>query len=102
MYDQPFYVADAEAEGAWSDRDITGNIAERTFCLAFPVRERGMFRLIGVVPEALRIRTDLTFDDLRNGFARREPDVEGLRAYLGRFEIVASRGEGPRGPNHAS
>ena len=49
-YDQPFYVADAEAEGPWSDRDITAYIAERTFCLAFPVRERGMFRFIGVVP----------------------------------------------------
>lgn len=64
-YDQPFYVADAEAEGSWSDRDITAYIAERTFCLAFPVRERGMFRFIGVVPEALRERDDLRFDDLR-------------------------------------
>ena len=64
-YDQPFYVADAEADGPWSDRDFTGYLAERTFCLAFPVRERGMFRFIGVVPEALRDRDDLTFDDLR-------------------------------------
>lgn len=64
-YDQPFYVADAEAAGPWSDRDITAYIAERTFCLAFPVRERGMFRFIGVVPEALRGRDDLRFDDLR-------------------------------------
>ena len=64
-YDQPFYVADAEAEGPWSDRDFTAYVAERTFCLAFPVRERGMFRFIGVVPEALRDRDDLRFDDLR-------------------------------------
>jgi 2-polyprenyl-6-methoxyphenol hydroxylase-like FAD-dependent oxidoreductase len=63
-YDQPFYVADAEAAGPWSDRDITAYIAERTFCLAFPVRERGMFRFIGVVPEALRERDDLKFDDV--------------------------------------
>jgi 2-polyprenyl-6-methoxyphenol hydroxylase-like FAD-dependent oxidoreductase len=64
-YDQPFYVADAEAGGPWSDRDFTGYVAERTFCLAFPVRTWGMFRFIGVVPEALRGRDDLTFDDLR-------------------------------------
>jgi 2-polyprenyl-6-methoxyphenol hydroxylase-like FAD-dependent oxidoreductase len=64
-YDQPFYVADAEADGPWSDRDLTAYIAEQTFCLAFPVRERGMFRFIGVVPEPLQGRTDLTFDDLR-------------------------------------
>jgi 2-polyprenyl-6-methoxyphenol hydroxylase-like FAD-dependent oxidoreductase len=64
-YDQPFFVADAEAEGPWSDRDFTAYLAERTFCLAFPVRERGMFRFIGVVPEPLRDRDDLTFADLR-------------------------------------
>src|ERR671939_35596 len=64
-YDQLFYVADAEAEGAWSSRDITGYIAEKTFCLAFPVREAGMFRFIGLVPEGLRGRDDVRFDDLR-------------------------------------
>jgi 2-polyprenyl-6-methoxyphenol hydroxylase-like FAD-dependent oxidoreductase len=64
-YDQPFYVADAEAEGPWSDHEFTGYLAERTFALAFPVRRRGIVRFIGVVPEALRDRDDLTFDDLR-------------------------------------
>ena len=64
-YDQPFYVADAEAEGPWSDHDFTAYVAERTFCLAFPVRQRGMFRFIGVVPEALRDRDDLQFEDVR-------------------------------------
>jgi 2-polyprenyl-6-methoxyphenol hydroxylase-like FAD-dependent oxidoreductase len=64
-YDQPFYVADAEAEGPWSDHEFTGYIAERTFVLAFPVRRRGMVRYIGVVPEPLQDRDDLTFEDLR-------------------------------------
>lgn len=77
-YDQLFYVADAEAEGAWCDRDITGYIAERTFCLAFPVRSRGMFRFIGLVPEALRSRDDLSFDDLRGGVEQ----VTGTRVTL--------------------
>jgi 2-polyprenyl-6-methoxyphenol hydroxylase-like FAD-dependent oxidoreductase len=64
-YDQPFYVADAEADGPWSDHEFTGYLAERTFCLAFPVRRRGMVRFIGVVPEPLQDRDDLTFEDLR-------------------------------------
>jgi 2-polyprenyl-6-methoxyphenol hydroxylase-like FAD-dependent oxidoreductase len=64
-YDQLFYVADARAEGAWSDRAITAYVAERTFCLAFPVRERGMIRFIGLVPEEFRGRDDLGFDHLR-------------------------------------
>jgi 2-polyprenyl-6-methoxyphenol hydroxylase-like FAD-dependent oxidoreductase len=64
-YDQLFYVADARADGPWSDRDITAYVAEKTFCLAFPVRERGMFRFIGLVPEEIRGRDDLGFDHLR-------------------------------------
>jgi 2-polyprenyl-6-methoxyphenol hydroxylase-like FAD-dependent oxidoreductase len=64
-YDQLFYVADAQAKGTWSDRDFTGYIAEKTFSLAFPVREAGMFRFVGLVPEALRGRDDIGFDDLR-------------------------------------
>ena len=66
-YDQLFFVADARAEGRWSDQDFTVHIAEKTFCLAFPVREAGMFRFIGLVPESLRDKDDLTFDDIRPG-----------------------------------
>lgn len=64
-YDQPFYVADAAADGPWAGRDITAYVAEGTFCLAFPVREPGMYRFIGVVPERLRGKPDLTFEDVR-------------------------------------
>src|ERR671932_667204 len=70
-YEQLFYVADAQADGSWSDHDLTGYLAEKTFCLAFPVREAGMFRFIGLVPEALRGREDVRFDDLRG-------EVEGV------------------------
>jgi 2-polyprenyl-6-methoxyphenol hydroxylase-like FAD-dependent oxidoreductase len=66
-YEQLFYVADAQADGAWSNRDLTAYVAEKTFCLAFPVRTAGMFRFIGLVPEPLRDREDVTFDDLRAG-----------------------------------
>jgi 2-polyprenyl-6-methoxyphenol hydroxylase-like FAD-dependent oxidoreductase len=66
-YDQLFYVADAEAQGSWSNRDIHVHVAERSFCLAFPVRTAGTFRIIGLVPDALRGRDDLHFDDLRPG-----------------------------------
>jgi hypothetical protein len=68
-YEQPFYVADAEADGPWSAHDLTAYVARETFSLAFPVRAPGQFRYIGVVPERLRGRADLRFDDLR-------PEVE--------------------------
>src|SRR5262245_12273347 len=87
-YDQLFYVADAEAEGAWSDRDFTGYLAEKTFCLCFPVRAPGMFRFIGLVPEALRGRDDLTFDDLLEGVEKvtgtRVTRINWISTYRGR------------------
>lgn len=69
-YDQLFYVADAEAEGHWSDRDINGYLAEKTFCLAFPVRTAGMYRFIGLAPEALRDRENVDFGELRGEVER--------------------------------
>lgn len=64
-YDQLFYVADAEAVGEWTNHEINAYIAEKTFCIAFPVRSEGMFRFIGLVPEKLREREDLQFSDLQ-------------------------------------
>jgi 2-polyprenyl-6-methoxyphenol hydroxylase-like FAD-dependent oxidoreductase len=86
-YDQLFYVADAEGEGAWSDRDLTAYIAEKTFCLAFPVREPGMFRFIGLVPDALRSREDVSFDDLRG-------EVEAVTGK----RVTRAAGSSPRFP----
>ncbi len=66
-YDQLFYVADALAQGEWSGHELTAFIAPKSFCLVVPVREQGMFRFIGLVPEALRAKTDVSFADLRAG-----------------------------------
>lgn len=74
-YDQLFYVADAAGEGVWSEHDFVGYLAEKTFCLAFPVRQAGMFRFIGLVPETLRERDDVGFEDLRPGVEQ----ITGIR-----------------------
>ena len=65
-YDQLFYVADAEADGPWSDRRHHVCLGADGLLPGLPgPPERGMFRFIGIVPEALRGRDDITFDDLR-------------------------------------
>lgn len=64
-YDQLFYVADAEATGEWTTHEINAYVAEKTFCLAFPVRSAGMYRYIGLVPEKLREREEIQFSDLQ-------------------------------------
>ena len=64
MYDQVFFVADVKIVGDWQ-RDLFMNLGSRDFALMLPVRSRGMQRLIGTVPAALRDRDGLTFEDIR-------------------------------------
>jgi 2-polyprenyl-6-methoxyphenol hydroxylase-like FAD-dependent oxidoreductase len=65
-YEQVFYVADVEATGEAADNDdLNACLTPNGFCLVFPIRGSGMHRLIGVVPEELEQREDLTFEDVR-------------------------------------
>ena len=63
-YDQLFYVADVQIEGA-SRTDLVMNLGEQSLVLLLPVRSSGMHRLIGLVRPELSTRDDLTFDDVR-------------------------------------
>lgn len=65
-YDQNFYVADVEAAGDAAVPDgLSMCLSTDAFGLVFPIRSSGMSRLIGIVPNELRGRPALTFDDLR-------------------------------------
>ena len=65
-YSNLFYVADVKIEGGFQ-ADAFMNLGTGGFALMFPVRSSGMQRLIGLVPEALSGRNDLTFEDIRPG-----------------------------------
>ncbi len=69
-YSNLFYVADVKIEGGFQV-DAFMNLGTGGFALMFPVRSSGMQRLIGLVPQALSGRNDLTFEDIR-------PDAEQL------------------------
>jgi len=65
-YDQRFYVADVEATGAAAiNNGISACLGTHELCLVFPIRSTGMHRLIGVVPDELADRADLTFEEIR-------------------------------------
>jgi 2-polyprenyl-6-methoxyphenol hydroxylase-like FAD-dependent oxidoreductase len=65
-YEQRFFVADVEATGeAVDNQDVNLCLGADAFCAVFPVRTTGQHRLIGLVPEALGGREDLTFEDVR-------------------------------------
>lgn len=63
-YQQRFFVADVRVEGAFQT-DGFMNLGASGFVLMLPVRQRGMQRLIGIVPEQLAHREDLCFADVR-------------------------------------
>lgn len=63
-YNNLFYVADVKIEGGFQ-ADAFMNLGAGGFAQMFPVRSSGMQRLIGLVPEALSGRNDLSFEDIR-------------------------------------
>ncbi|MGH7934832.1 MAG: FAD-dependent monooxygenase [Candidatus Binataceae bacterium] len=65
IYQQMFYVADLEATGNAVNGDINLCLGADEFGAAFPIRSSGMLRLIGVVPEELTGRANISFEDIR-------------------------------------
>ena len=63
-YEQLFYVADVKIDRGF-DRDIYVNLGARSLVIMMPVRVSGMQRLIGLVPEDLHEKQDVTFEDFR-------------------------------------
>ena len=63
-YAQLFYVADVDATGA-DTTDLLMNLDHDGFALMMPVRTSGMYRLVGLVPDDLVARTNLTFADFQ-------------------------------------
>src|SRR5215467_14414692 len=74
-YEQLFYVTDVEVEGLPFSQDVNACISPDSFCLVFPVRSSGMFRLVGIVPEELAAKEGLTFDEIRP-YVKKQIDVD--------------------------
>jgi 2-polyprenyl-6-methoxyphenol hydroxylase-like FAD-dependent oxidoreductase len=63
-YDHVFFVADTEATGPMVPGELNSYLFRDGFNLFFPMRGRNGWRLIGILPEELREKEGLTFDDL--------------------------------------
>ncbi len=72
-YEQLFYVTDVEVEGRPFSEDVNACISTDSFCLVFPVRSSGMFRLIGIVPQELGAA--VTFEEIRP-YVKKQIDVD--------------------------
>lgn len=63
-YAQEFFVADIVARGIEADRHLNLFIRPGGFHLLFPMAGARHFRLIGILPPALRAKPDLSLDDI--------------------------------------
>src|SRR5262249_5250094 len=63
-YEHVFYVADLEMTGGMVPNEVNVYLWKEGFHLLFPMRGADHWRLVGIVPEPLRTRQDLAFEDV--------------------------------------
>ncbi len=63
-YEHVFFVADTEATGTMKPDELNVYLWRDGFHLFFPMRGKNHWRVIGILPAALRDKADLDFDDV--------------------------------------
>jgi 2-polyprenyl-6-methoxyphenol hydroxylase-like FAD-dependent oxidoreductase len=63
-YEHVFYVADVTMTGTMVPDEVNVYLWREGFHLLFPMRGQDHWRVVGIVPEEMRGRDDLTFDDV--------------------------------------
>jgi 2-polyprenyl-6-methoxyphenol hydroxylase-like FAD-dependent oxidoreductase len=63
-YDHVFYVADVEAKGAMVPDEVNVYLWRDGFHLFFPMRGDDHWRVVGILPKALRHRDGVRFEDV--------------------------------------
>jgi 2-polyprenyl-6-methoxyphenol hydroxylase-like FAD-dependent oxidoreductase len=74
-YEHTFFVADTEATGPMKPGELNVYLWQDGFHLFFPMRGQDRWRVIGILPRALRARNDLKFEELISDI-RREAGAE--------------------------
>jgi 2-polyprenyl-6-methoxyphenol hydroxylase-like FAD-dependent oxidoreductase len=63
-YEQTFFVADTEATGSMKAGELNIYLWRDGFHLFFPIKGKDRWRVIGILPQHLRERDNLEFDEL--------------------------------------
>jgi 2-polyprenyl-6-methoxyphenol hydroxylase-like FAD-dependent oxidoreductase len=69
-YEHSFFVADTEATGPMVPDELNVQLWRTGFHLYFPMRGKDRWRVIGILPDELEKKADLTFDDLAPSLVR--------------------------------
>ena len=63
-YEQVFFVADVEAAGSMVPSSVNAYLWKDGFHLFFPMRGTDHWRIVGILPAAMRNRDDVTFESV--------------------------------------
>ncbi len=63
-YEHVFFVADTEVLGSMVPDEVNVYLWKQGFHLFFPMRGKDHWRVVGIVPQALRNKDDVTFEDV--------------------------------------
>src|SRR5262245_44182533 len=69
-YEHAFFVADTEATGSMVPDELNVQLWRTGFHLYFPMRGKDRWRVIGILPDGLEKKSDLTFEDLAPSLVR--------------------------------
>lgn len=69
-YEHSFFVADTEATGPMVPSELNVQLWRTGFHLYFPMRGHDRWRVIGILPDDLEKKADLTFEDLAPSLVR--------------------------------
>ena len=69
-YEQMFFVADVQAAAEWAHQGVNINLTKFEFCIVLPVRSSGSVRLIGIVPDSGRVKSEISFADVSDYVTR--------------------------------
>jgi 2-polyprenyl-6-methoxyphenol hydroxylase-like FAD-dependent oxidoreductase len=69
-YEHSFFVADTEATGPMVPDELNVQLWRTGFHLYFPMRGKDRWRVIGILPDDLEKKGDVTFEDLAPSLVR--------------------------------
>jgi len=69
-YEHSFFVADTEATGSMVPDELNVQLWRTGFHLYFPMRGNNRWRVIGILPDGLEKKGDVTFEDLAPSLVR--------------------------------
>jgi 2-polyprenyl-6-methoxyphenol hydroxylase-like FAD-dependent oxidoreductase len=100
-YEHVFYVADTQATGRMVPDEVNVYLWRDGFHLLFPMRGADHWRMVGILPEALRGREGVSFDDVVPSIRHEASSLQIVFrscSWFSTYQFITGAPSGPRPP----